>query len=178
MLIPPLEILFNDTSREKNGKEYFAGRLLCFDPGETTGYAVFVANGANKPVLEESGQLATKDVSDAFAILSQTFERVRPDWVVYENYLVYAWKAQDHSFSELVTPKVIGAIQIICGIRKMGYDTQMAGQAKGFVTDDKLKSWGLWKRGERHARDAIRHGIYWLLFTRFSKLQPNTAKEK
>lgn len=42
---------------------------------------------------------------------------------------------------------------------------QMAAQAKGFVDDDKLKAWGFWIKGKKHARDAIRHGVYYLLFT-------------
>jgi hypothetical protein len=40
----------------------------------------------------------------------------------------------------------------------------MASQAKAFVTDQKLKEWGFWKEGMRHSRDAIRHGLYFLLF--------------
>ena len=36
-------------------------------------------------------------------------------------------------------------------------------KAKGFVTDAKLKEWGLWQDGLRHSRDAIRHGIYFLV---------------
>jgi hypothetical protein len=34
-----------------------------------------------------------------------------------------------------------------------------AGLAKGFATDDKLKAWGFWQPGQRHARDAIRHAL-------------------
>jgi hypothetical protein len=36
-----------------------------------------------------------------------------------------------------------------------------AGLAKTFATDDKLEAWGFWKRGQKHARDAIRHAVYW-----------------
>jgi hypothetical protein len=41
---------------------------------------------------------------------------------------------------------------------------QMATTAKTFVTDEKLKQWGFWQEGMRHSRDAIRHGLYFLLF--------------
>lgn len=34
---------------------------------------------------------------------------------------------------------------------------QSASQAKSVVTDDRLKDWGLWVKGQQHARDAIRH---------------------
>ncbi len=36
---------------------------------------------------------------------------------------------------------------------------QQPSQAKSVVTDDRLKSWGLWMRGSRHVRDANRHII-------------------
>jgi len=35
-----------------------------------------------------------------------------------------------------------------------------AGLAKTFANDDKLEAWGFWRKGQKHARDAIRHGIY------------------
>lgn len=40
---------------------------------------------------------------------------------------------------------------------------QGAGIVKTFCNDEKLKGWGFWKVGERHARDAIRHGAYFLI---------------
>lgn len=43
---------------------------------------------------------------------------------------------------------------------------QMAVTAKNFCTDDKLKQWGFWQAGQKHARDSIRHGCYFLLFFR------------
>lgn len=139
------------------------------DPGETTGYAVFQANGANAPTLLEAGQLNTKTVESGHDSLSDAFTRIKPDHVVFENYLVYSWKAQEHSFNELVTPQIISVIKLQCKSQGIKYDMQMAGQAKGFVDNDKLRAWGLWHRGQKHARDATRHGVYWLLFTHFSR---------
>lgn len=167
--IPPLNALFNDPSRTKKGREYYTGKLLCLDPGETTGYTVFEGKGANTPILLEAGQIATKTVELGYANLSEAFIRIKPDHVVFENYLVYSWKAQEHSFQELVTPQIISVIKVLCTMQRIKYDTQMAGQAKGFVDDDKLRFWGFWHKGKRHARDATRHGIYWLLFTHFSR---------
>jgi hypothetical protein len=37
------------------------------------------------------------------------------------------------------------------------YDKQMPSEAKGFVSDDMLKRWGLWRRHTPHQRDVIRH---------------------
>jgi len=40
---------------------------------------------------------------------------------------------------------------------------QSASDAKGVITDARLKNEGLWIRGQEHARDAMRH---WLLYQR------------
>ena len=37
---------------------------------------------------------------------------------------------------------------------------------KGFVTDAKLKEWGMWDIGHKHARDACRHCVYYLVSLR------------
>lgn len=44
----------------------------------------------------------------------------------------------------------------------LGITYQSAAQAKGVVTDKRLKSWGLWVPGQQHARDAIRHAVTYL----------------
>lgn len=85
--------------------------------------------------------------------------------VIYENYRVYAHKLERHSNSEVYTLRLVGVIEYLCDVKhKIPYYNQMAQQAKGFVTDDKLKKWGYYRQGLRHARDAIRHGCYFLLF--------------
>jgi len=37
------------------------------------------------------------------------------------------------------------------------YTKQMPSEAKGFVSDDMLRMWGLWRRHTPHQRDVIRH---------------------
>lgn len=39
----------------------------------------------------------------------------------------------------------------------VGVRYQMASEAKGYCTNDRLKRWGLWEVGKPHARDAARH---------------------
>jgi hypothetical protein len=87
------------------------------------------------------------------------------DAVVMEDYKVYSWKTKDHAFAGLHTPRLIGALELVCFDLGIPLYKQMAVQAKGFCTDDKLQAWGLWQEGMRHARDAIRHALYYLLFT-------------
>lgn len=133
--------------------------LLSLDPGETTGWAVFKEGD-----LFDCGHLRTVE-GFAEAIFSMV-HKWTPNVVVVEDYKVYGWKTKDHSWSGLHTPKLIGAIQAVCAINNIPIYMQMAQTAKGFCTNDKLKKWGMYSSTKKHAMDAIRHGCYWLLFSR------------
>lgn len=89
---------------------------------------------------------------------------VKPDFIVYEDYKVYSQKLNSHAFNPIFTVRLIGAIETYCQTNGVKAHKQMATTAKNFVTDDKLKQWGFWQEGMKHARDAIRHGCYFLLF--------------
>ena len=148
-------------SRLQRNNEPFTGTLLCFDPGETTGFAVFKGD-----TLDEAEQMRTKDLVDSAILIDGLINKrlmgnVR---VVIEDYRVYSWKTESHAWENLHTAKLIGVIVACCGLHGVPYHMQMAQQTKGFCTDSKLKQWGMYQVGKSHARDAIRHGCYYLLF--------------
>lgn len=133
---------------------------LCFDPGHTTGYAVF--EGLD---LVESGELVTKPIEQAVENIKAMFDKWQPNIVVMEDYRVYKWKTKHHGGSELLTTRVIGCIETFSVLNFVPFTIkQPAHTAKGFCTDPKLKEWGFYQVGLKHARDAIRHGCYFLLF--------------
>lgn len=147
---------------EKFVKNPWPGRLITFDPGQTTGWSIW-----DNSQLTDTGQLATFPVSDAVGIMTQWFDahaltRMWDVMVAIEEYRVYEWKAQDHAQSTLHTARFIGCLETLLVQRGIPYATQGAGIAKPFATDQKLKDWGFYERGARHARDAIRHGAYFL----------------
>jgi len=147
-------------------------RLLCLDPGETTGWAFF-----NQGELDQWGQIetVTMDKQPNWNELENLIYNSCPSHVVCEDYRVYAHKLERHSNSQVVTLRLIGGIDLLChqNYRIESYPNrssipihyQMAAQAKGFITDDRLKAWDMWKDGMRHSRDAIRHGLYYLIIT-------------
>ena len=156
--------------------------LLCLDPGETTGYAVF-----KDGFLTAWGQCATV-VSDGkkkqidWNAVVKLFNYTKPTQVVCEDYKIYAHKLERHTFSSVETLRLIGGIDMLCKLNfpqclsGILIDTipiayQMAFQGKGFATDARLKEWGFWKEGMKHSRDAIRHGIYYLLVTNLKKVK-------
>lgn len=158
-MLPSFERLFSTV------KHKFAGTLVALDPGNTTGYSVFSFSEEGKMSLLEAGQLATADVDSATREYSELFRKYNPAYIVMEDYRVYGWKVNQHAFSDVLTLRLVGAIETICSIMKIPYSKQMAQIAKQFSTDHKLQAWNLYIKGQKHARDSIRHAIYWTLFT-------------
>ena len=146
-------------ARHLKRENYSPHKILSLDPGETTGWAVF-ENGE----LLAAGQLDTSAIEQSAAVIQSLIKIHTPAIVVYEDYRVYGWKADAHSWAALHTPQLIGAIKTICSLLSIPTHTQMAQVAKQFCTDTKLKEWGMYQKGLKHARDAIRHGCYFILF--------------
>ena len=141
-------------------------RMLCIDPGETTGVSMF-ENGIpvyfdQLPTINKKGELNWDIVMDLF-------NRTKPSVVVCENYRIYAHKLEQHSSSGVPTLRLIGGIDLLCHQLNTPIKYQMALQAKGFVTDDKLKHWNMWETGMKHCRDSLRHGVYYLVTLKPSK---------
>lgn len=144
--------------RSKDSIYYPPKKLISLDPGQTTGIAIF-----KDGILDYQDQLITKNLKQGFNVLKSIL--VGEDtMVVYEDYRVYGFKAESHSWSALHTPQLIGLIRTLCYLNNLRTFTQMASLAKGFCTDPKLKMWGLYAPGMKHARDAVRHGCFYLMF--------------
>lgn len=152
-------------NKAKNVKP-FQGQLLALDPGETTGWALFRST-SDDVYLERAGQYKTwpmkewcvNHVTELVGLLA-----ISPSKVVYEQYRVYEWKTDQHSWSDVPTLHIIGCIETLCIQKSIPYYNQTAQVAKNFCTDELLERWGLYTEGLKHARDAIRHGCYSLCF--------------
>lgn len=140
----------------------YVGCVLALDPGETTGWALFEAS-VDETVLLRAGQIKTwpmaVGVPELQSMISSHFGHI-----VFERYAVYEWKSDEHSWSTVPTLHVIGAVETLCIQNSLPYSEQTAQIAKNFCTDKLLTAWDLYLPGLRHARDAIRHGTYFLMF--------------
>jgi hypothetical protein len=154
MSIPPFAELVARVARKPPPDS-----LICLDPGETTGYARF--EGSKLVAVD---QIDTRSLIDGVQTIAGRIARQKPSLVIIENYLVYAHKSREHSWQALHTPQFIGMLKLACWQAQVPIFLQMAGTAKGFADDEKLIDWGMYHKGKRHARDAIRHGIYYILF--------------
>jgi len=144
--------------RDRRGPEGWSppNRLLAIDPGETAGWAVF-DNGT----FGKSGEAGPEHTMVEMYEVIMDFD---PDVLVVEAYRIYGWKAKQHAWSELFTPRLIGSIELTAELNDIPMHMQMAQSAKGFCSDQKLRDWGFYTTGKPHIRDAVRHGCYWLLF--------------
>lgn len=146
--------------QKQESQRNFASSLVAFDPGHTTGWAAF-----RDGELITSGQIDTTSIGAALENAPPILHTYKPEVVVMEDYRVYKWRQKHHVGSELLTTQVIGALELLA-LQDFVPEVvkQPAHVAKQFCTDAKLKEWGYYNSGEKHARDAIRHGCYWYLF--------------
>lgn len=144
-------------------KESLKGRkILALDPGETTGVAIL--DNTTDDLKISLSQVETKDVGQAFLKLQSLVRNVQPDHIRAEEYRVYGWMADQHSWALLHTPQLIGAIKVLSVLQDIPLSFKLAQQAKAFWNDDNLKSCGLYSPGLKHARDAERHLLFYLTF--------------
>ena len=135
-------------------------RILSFDPGHTTGWTCF---DHGEPI--RSGQIDTTSISACLESAQPLFHTYHPEVVVMEDYRIYKWRQKQHVGSDMLTTRIIGSLETLAIQDFVNYVVkQPAHVAKGFCTDQKLNEWGFWRPGERHARDAIRHACYYILF--------------
>lgn len=167
MITPPPDSIFQLQATKT--KANWVGSIVALDPGETTGACYMHRNASGVCALADMTQLATKFMPAAAQVVADYINMHKCDLVVMEDYRVYKWKTDSHAWADLHTAKLIGAIQYICYLHKIPFIMQSAQIGKGFCTDDRLKEWGFYSAGERHARDAVRHGSQWLLFGEVQK---------
>lgn len=130
------------------GKE----RYLSLDPGISTGYATFAANGD----LITFGTLKGKEqLYDFLPMLSETTLDV-----IVENYRLYPWKAMAQVWDSLETVRFIGAVDYWADMN--GYpvhlqDPNVKGIAYKWAGITVPKNHAL-----SHETDAFVHGVYYL----------------
>lgn len=124
-------------------------RCLAIDPGKTVGWAVgWEVNG--QPVVADFGQLAYTDFSPGKIIMDLAITDV-----VVEQFTPRGQRLKaGHRIAIEVADHIKWQVSEMDGVK---LHWQQASDAKGVITDDRLKKMELWVTGKPHARDAIRH---------------------
>lgn len=150
--------------RKQVKKSVFQGTLLALDPGETTGWTVIDVGVAGEIIIANQGQFESWPLDKALRRLTSLVESFSPNFLVFEAYHVYAWRLNEHTFSEVPTIQLIGMIKTIALQRSINFGEQTAQTGKTFFTDDRLKSLGIYFDGQKHARDSLRHACQFVTF--------------
>lgn len=138
--------------------------IAVFDPGKTIGVAMAMGGNDSQTWIYDvlschytwPSLLAAHDIEQAI---------IEADYVVAEDFKIYAHKAQSLSWDSVPAARVLGYIEGLCVRHNKPFKTFMAAQAKGFATDEvieKYKYQGQTPRN-RHERDALRHLITFLV---------------
>ena len=130
-------------------------RILAFDPGGTTGYAVLIDDKDDKI---DTGILEGEHHHPLLNFLHDW----APETIVYERFDY----RRNKKHAELDSVEYIGVIKMYgqmtnCPIIEQ---PQLKGQ-KGFWTDDKLKELELYTPNITHPNDAVRQLLYYITFT-------------
>jgi len=140
-------------------------RILSFDPGGTTGWALWEGNGDRIGTGYNFGQMGP---GDHHLQLQQFVEQQHSgkDFQVVCESFEYR-QNQDRTTVSLVSVEYIGVLKLIEQDRSYTFNKvvwQTAAKGKAFWTDDKIKKLGLWWPGHKHAMDALRHLLYYRAF--------------
>jgi len=136
--------------------------VISVDPGGTNGICEAIKHGVDWDITN----VDALDKGKLFeTIRNFGLGKYKDDelLVIYEQYKLYADKADAMIGNEFETVQVIGVIKYICDRRNIQYISSPT-TSKAFWTDQRLKNMGLYVPIE-HKRDAIRHFLYWLYFT-------------
>ena len=147
--VPPLDRLVRIRPR---------GEWLSVDPGEHIGLALWHGVHLTQAAMLHEGH------QENLAALDRLFVQHNFTTVIIESYHIYNSHLKQHTWSNVPTLRVIGALELLCVASQVHYYFQSAAMGKGFCTDTKLNAWGFGRFRSVHTRDAIRHGCQYMIF--------------
>ena len=124
-------------------------KLYCFDPGKTTGFAIFDITEGNA-VLSYAAQSR-----EVIGFLQKMEEHAH---VVYEGFA----RGNAASYDQIATITLIGSIRSYCISKGIKYTMQYPASRKGFILPAKAMVRELLHGTEKtyhHSIDAIAHGL-------------------
>lgn len=136
-------------------------RVIGLDPGGTTGWATVSRTREPSDETWQFGQLGPNEHhEELFAFLEMSI--VQETVIVCESFEFRQNRQRDNI--NLMSKEYIGVVKLLDQERNNVKTVfQTAAMAKGFVSDKKIKAMGLWQPGYKHAMDATRHAIYYLV---------------
>jgi hypothetical protein len=134
-------------------------RIIALDPGGTTGWATATEDGGTTSY--NCGQIGPNVHHSQLYTFLELQHSSKSDCVVYESF-EFRQGAQRANLN-LMSREYIGVIRLFEQERRVATFHQTAAQAKGLVSDTKIKKLDLWYPGWQHAMDAFRHLLYFIV---------------
>lgn len=126
---------------------------IAVDPGKTCGWSLW------------KGKKVLKTGQSNSLTLFRLIEETDVKFVVYERFILRASAAKAMIGNEFGTVQTIGVLKYICKQKGIPCIGQTPAQ-RTFFTNDRLKEMGVYEKGKPHAMDSVRHGLYYLAFTK------------
>lgn len=145
-------------------------RAISIDPGETVGWAVWHEEGQ----LFDQGEYEWEDF---LVHLEKMLEKDAIDHIIMEDYRLRKSASKAMINNQFLTVQVIGVIKWFSRKYDIPLTLQLPAQAKQFWDNDKLKMIDVYERGQRHSRDAVRHGLYFFYNGGGKDLIDNSLKD-
>lgn len=133
-------------------------RVLSFDPGHTTGWAVF-----DKGTTNTSHILVARGTIKDWHGVEDLITQYTPDVITYEIFRLYSWKASVKSWDTFLEVEVIGVIRYLAETYKIFIHGQTPADGKHFYDTAKLQKLGLYD-SVTHVNDATGHALFFLTF--------------
>jgi hypothetical protein len=137
-------------------------RIVALDPGGTTGIATYDdVNGQGEEWA--IWQLGPEEHHAAlWRYLSNSFMPFSGNQVIVCESFEFRQNRQRDNIN-LMSREYIGVVKLFSETHGIPVVFQTAGAGKGFVSDEKLKIMDMWVPGKKHAMDARRHLIYYMV---------------
>lgn len=129
--------------------------LIVFDPGKATGWCLF-----KDGVMNAWGICRSLSALDDF-LMSYVATYGQPTCILYENFIVFANKAQKQSGSKMEAPQAIGKIKLWAAM--IGVEPEKPQMSNILSIAVKWSGVQLGAHHNSHNKSALNHGVYWLV---------------
>lgn len=138
--------------------------LIAIDPGKASGFAVLDYTDLDDIKINYSDELDQMTVISEVDVLLGDAEELEGTFeIVMEKFTITAQTGKNTN-AENWSPEIIGAVKYLAWKYGVTFSEQTPAEAKNFVPNERMKAVGIWhKGGEGHARDALRHGVLYLV---------------
>lgn len=124
--------------------------VLAYDPGVTTGVAIFDGTCVERPHAGEWG--VDQFVDWCFMTITER----KWDVVIGERFFITEATLRTGREGQ-VSIELNGVVRQLCRRANVPFHEQSSSAAMSFMTDDKLRALGWYRPGFGHANDALRH---------------------